>query len=176
MAEPVDVDTRDLARLHRALATVDKQSARNLTTRVRRIAQPIAEQVKRAALATPSKGKRGNQPSLREGVARAVEIKTGRPARGVFVRIRVSGTKFEARTGRSRRLPRYLEGLTKKPWRHPVWPDKGAGKGTWKGVWAVQSSHPYLLPTVLPYKDRVGAAMQDEYLDTFEAIFRAEGL
>jgi hypothetical protein len=170
----IDVNTKDYARFYAATKKVEPEITKALRKRLTAIAKPITAQVKLAALALPSKqggmaekGARGTGGlGLRQGIAAAVEQKirpTGK--NGLNVRIRVSGTKFAEKTGKPRKLPRYVEGFSKKPWRHPVFADAGAVKGTWKGAWVVQAATPFLVQTVLPHKEEFKGAVYDSFVD-----------
>lgn len=181
----IAIDAKELRSLHRALRDLDKDEARALTKRLRQKAEPIATEVRRAALNLPADAadtetkmryRKGSQMGLRQGVAYAVETRVSSSAKGGNVRIRVSGTKFAKATGKYRKLPRYLEGLSKRSWRHPVFADKGARNGTWKGAWVSQQPRPFLLPTVLPHKDEIRKALIEEYLDTFAKHLKGFGI
>jgi len=153
----IKFDAKELATLGAAFKVADLPAWKALNKELRKIITPIANQVKDAALALPSSGDRRFGPGLRGGIAAAVEVKMSTTRKkGAFARIRVSGTKFMKASGITNpRLPRYMEGLSKKPWRHPVWADKGKNGGKWEGRWTVQASHPYLVPTGISRKDEV---------------------
>jgi hypothetical protein len=170
----IDVDSKDYARFYAATKKVEPEVTKALRKRLTTIAKPITEQVKQAALSLPSKqGGMAEKSSrgatglgLRQGIAAAVEQKvrpTGKA--GLNIRIRVSGTKFAEKTGKPRKLPRYVEGFSKKPWRHPVFADAGSARGSWKGAWVVQAATPFLVQTVLPHKEEFRAAVYDAFVD-----------
>lgn len=180
----VIMDASEMRRLHRALRDIDKAQARALTGRVRKIAKPLELQVKQAALNLESKteftqddakyAKKFGLTRLRAGIAAAVETRISSSAKGANARIRVSGTKFQKATGKPKKLPRYMEGLSRRKWRHPVFAHgHGASKGlryvrgTWKGAWVEQKPQSYLLATVLPQKDEIREKLIKEYEDTF---------
>ena len=174
----IDVNSKDYARFYAATKKVEPEITKALRKRLTVIAKPITAQVKQAALTLPSKqggmadkGSRGATGlGLRQGLAAAVEQKikpTGK--NGLNVRIRVSGTKFAEKTGKPRKLPRYVEGFSKKPWRHPVFADAGALKGSWKGAWVVQAPTPFLVQTVLPHKEEFKKAVYDSFVDAVHA-------
>lgn len=155
------IDAKDYAKFYAAVKHLDKDVAKQLRKNMRKMAKPILEEVKQAALNLPSQQTEmvdsagGHQVGLREGIARAAETKirtTGK--NGLNVRIRISGTKFNQATGKPRKIPRYVEGFSRKPWRHPVFADKGADRGSWQGKWAEQKSTPFLFKTVFPHKDQ----------------------
>ena len=174
---PIRIDASEMRRLHRVLRDLDVAEGRALTRRLRTIVKPLEAEVKTAAMSRPSQTaytdadakarKTFARHRLRAGLASAVQTQIGSSRDGASARIRVSGTKFMQATGKPRKLPRYYEGLSRKPWRHPVFATKGATRGTWKGAWAVQQPSPFLLPTVLPHKDEVRDKLIAEYLDTF---------
>lgn len=170
----IDISSKDYARFYAATKKVEPDITKALRKRLTAIAKPITAQVKQAALSLPSnqggmaeKSSRGASGiGLRQGIAAAVEQKV-RPTgkNGLNVRIRVSGTKFAEKTGKPRKIPRYVEGFSKKPWRHPVFADAGSFKGTWKGAWVVQKSTPFLVRTVLPHKEEFRGAVYDAFAD-----------
>jgi hypothetical protein len=170
----IDITSKDYARFYSATRKVEPDITKALRKRLTTIAKPITAQVKQAALSLPSKqggmaemgGRGAGGLGLRQGIAAAVEQKirpTGK--NGLNVRIRVSGTKFAEKTGKPRKLPRYVEGFSKKPWRHPVFADSGATKGTWKGAWVIQPATPFLVQTVLPHKPAFREAVYDAFVD-----------
>lgn len=174
----VDITSADYARFYAATRKVEPEIAKALRKRLGAAAKPITAEVKRAALSLPShqggmadKAARGaTGVGLRQGIAAAVEQKvkpTGK--NGLNVRIRVSGSKFAEKTGKPRKLPRYVEGFAKKPWRHPVFAKGNASKGTWKGAWVVQASTPFLVQTVLPHKQEFKDAVYHSFVDAVEA-------
>jgi len=166
----------DLSKLYKATRNVDKDLTKNLRKRITGIAAPILSEVKQAALGIPSsKGEtemaaRGQaKMGFRQGLAAAAETKINPNKSGSFVvRIKISGTKFKAKTGKYQTLPRKMEGLSRKPWRHPVFADKGATGGSWQGTWASQEKHPFLLPTVLRHKPQVREEVIKAFIDTLD--------
>lgn len=174
--DAIFMTSEDLSKLYKATRNVDKDLTKNLRKRITKIASPILNEVKTAALSIPSKGGdteiagRGmTQIGLRQGIAAAAETKINPNKSGSFVvRIRISGTKFRAKTGKYGSLPRKMEGLSRKPWRHPVFPDKGATGGSWQGAWAVQEKHPFLLPTVMKHKQEVREEVIKAFVDTLD--------
>lgn len=185
-ADLVVVNSGKMRNLHRALRDIDKKQASALTRRLRKIAVPLAEDVKKAAMSTPSTAsyteddlayaRKHGMHRLRAGIAAAVEVRVSAKANGGNARIRVSGTKFARATGKYKKLPRYLEGLGRRPWRHPVFAKKGSTRGTWKGAWVEQKAHPYLLPTVLPRKNEIREQLINEYQETFKKHLQAHGI
>lgn len=176
--DTVRVDARDLARLHRMLQGIDSKASKQLTSRIRKIGTPMLEEVRRSALSLPSKPHAPNHHGLgmRAGIAKAAELRIGHPRSGAFSRIRISGSKFQRATGKYRKLPRYMEGLSRRPWRRPAHARKGDVKGAYKGRWVVQQPKPYLLKTVLPHKSEFSRAIAEEYLATFDRLFREAGI
>ena len=182
----IRIDSRDMRELHRALASISKVEGRALTSRLRKIVKPLEKEVKSAVMARPSKRaytkddhkfrKTYSSHRLRAGIAGAVQTRISSSRNGASARIRVSRTKFASITGKPATLPRYYEGLTKKPWRHPVFPERGAVRGTWEGEWATQEPTPFLLPTVLPKKEAVRDELIKEYGDTFAKHLRRFGI
>ena len=178
----IRIDVDDMKRLHRALRTLDAKEGRALTSRLRKIVKPLERNVRVAVMKQPSKmkytkddkqyAKTYSRHRLRAGIAGSVETRISSSKNGASARIRVSRTKFAALTGKPGSLPRYYEGLTKKPWRHPVFADKGADRGTWEGAWADQDPAPYLLPTVLPNKNAIRERLIAEYSETFAKHLR----
>lgn len=183
MSATISVEGDDFSILYREVQKVDKELAKNLRRRLTQIAQPVRDDVRRAALAIPSGGSaslpigagtekglakamrkpRGGSTGLRQGIAGATEIKVMPSRPGHFaIRIRVSGSKFAAKTGKPVTLPRYMEGLARKPWRHPVFGNRE--------VWAPQSSHPFLLPTAMRHKAIVHRQVKNAVQETVDTV------
>jgi hypothetical protein len=174
----IDITSKDYARFYSATRKVEPEITKALRKRLTATAKPITNQVKMAALALPSKqggmaeqgGRGATGLGLRQGIAAATEQKVSPSGRnGLNVRIRVSGSKFADKTGKPRKLPRYVEGFAKKPWRHPVFAKGGSTKGTWKGAWVVQAKTPFLVETVLPHKEEFRGAVYDAFADAVHA-------
>jgi len=182
----IDVDSKDYARFYAATRKVEPEITKALRKRLTATTKPITNEVKQAALSLPSKrgatekGSRGATGlGLRQGIAAAVEQKirpTGKA--GLNVRIRVSGTTFSEKTGKPRKLPRYVEGLSKKPWRHPVFATAGAVKGSWTGPWVEQKATPFLFQTVMSHKQEFKDAVYDSFVEAIHAsdILKSETL
>lgn len=164
------VDTREFAAFYRRTADIDKKAARAINKKLRDIAKPMVAEVGRAAKALPSKNERdpyAHGLGLRDAIAEATEVKVSQSLKkGTLVRIRVSGTKFAVLTGgKYKKLPRYVEGLGKKPWRHPVYADEGSTGGTWSGAWAEQKATPFMVKTLMKHKAQVREALAQVFLD-----------
>jgi intein/homing endonuclease len=182
----IDVDSKDYARFYAATRKIEPEITKALRKRLTAVTKPITNEVKQAALSLPSKrgatekGSRGEIGlGLRQGIAAAVEQKIKPSGKsGLNIRIRVSGTTFFEKTGKPRKLPRYVEGLSKKPWRHPVYADAGAVNGTWTGAWVEQKSTPFLVKTVIPHKQEFKDAVYDSFVEALHAsqIINAEKL
>jgi len=160
----------DYTLLFRKIRNVSPEVGKALRKNLTAIGRPIADEVKRAALAQPSKSgqalahKKGTSDGLRKGIARAVEMKVLNTKKGSFsLRIRVSGTKFRAATGKPATLPRYYEGLSRKAWRHPQWVKQADMPGD--GAWAQQSPRPFMLKTIQPHKHQVSEAVRKSFLE-----------
>jgi hypothetical protein len=175
--ELISIDSPDLVKFYKAVKGIDVEVQKQLRKRLTNIAKPIAQDVKDAALAIPAssgaahKGSRGEQGlGLRAGIAAAVQTKVNATngKKGFSMRIHVSGTTFATKTGKYKKLPRYMEGLSRKPWRHPVFADAGAKNGTWSGKWVAQSAHPYLIKTAAPYKSQIQEEVSQAFLDAME--------
>lgn len=167
-----EIDATAFTELNRRLKTFDKKVARALNAKVREVAKPVVNDVKASALRIPTtragevkdtKGKEGL--GLRQGIAYATEFRMFYRKNGAVARIRVSGTKFAAATGKYRKLPRYVEGMSRKPWRHPVFADKGQTNGKWDGPWAQQDSTPFMVPVVLAAKNKVRQEIVDVFVN-----------
>jgi hypothetical protein len=176
--DAIYLDSTELSKLYAATRKVDVDVAKHLRKRISTIAKPIVEEVRVAALSIPSHsgqtegGNRGQLGlGLRQGIAAATESKIMPSRQGSFVvRIRVSGSKFKAKTGKYRTLPRYMEGLGRRAWRHPVWADKGAIAGSWTGPWTEQKKHEYLLPTVMKHKNEVKEEVVKAFIDALDEL------
>ena len=170
-----EIDAKSFTEFQKRLRGFDGKIARELNKKVRQLAAPIVADVQRAALRLPSTGgdlegdKRWKQKKftvgLRQGMAHATEFRMFYQKNGARARIRISGTKFQAATGKYKKIPRYVEGMGRKPWRHPVFADKGSTNGSWDGPWTEQKSTPFLLPTVMRQKDAVRTAIVNVFID-----------
>lgn len=193
-SDAVEIDLAEVAQLQRTMRQMEdgKRASANLTKRVRLIAEDAARDVRKVVQGIPVESEGGyrvrrkkNQAALglRASVAASIEVKTAMPKRGVNVRIRASRTKFMAASGRPYpKLPRYLEGMSRKQWRHPVFltrktdaPASRRFPGT-SAQWVYQESHPYLIPTVLRRRTQLGEAMREEYEKTFDEFFSNNGI
>lgn len=176
--DAIYLDSQDLSKLYKGTRKISQDTAKNLRKRILSTTKPIVQEVRVAALAIPSKNGetevsgRGQQGlGFRQGLAAATEVKINPTGNNVFsVRVRVSGSKFRAKTNKYRTLPRYMEGLSKKKWRHPVFPEEGATSGSWQGPWAEQESHPFLLPTVLKHKKEVREEVIKAFIDALDEL------
>lgn len=169
------IQEQDYSRLYVAVRSWDKDLGKAVRKRLTEAAAPARDAVRSAALGLPSTGggteawrkKRGvaGGASLRQGIAAATEIKV-MPARpdAFMIRVRVSGTKFRAATGKPLTLPRYMEGQSRRPWRHPVFGNTN--------VWVVQPSRPYLIPTVARFKGEAKAAVERALTDAIHQLQR----
>lgn len=183
MSSPtVEFSSRDLARLTKALHEVNTAASRELTREIKKALEPVAGRVRRYARALPAdtagadakfnSRKWDKRPmGLRQAIAASVVVKVARPTKGASAAIRISGkqfAKFTAPPGGQGdpRLPRYMEGWSRKPWRHPVFADKGKDRGTWTGAWASQEPKPYLTPAIEPYEDTV----RDDLMRRWESL------
>ena len=168
----IEFDSKQLSAFGRVLKTADLPAWKATNKALRKIITPIAGEVKAAALALPSSNKGKRQGAgLRQGIAAAVKVQmSSTNKRGAFGKIRISGTTFMKASGiHNPRLPRYMEGLSKKPWRHPVWADKGSSGGKWAGTWAVQQSHPFFVPVGIAHKAEVRDKMAQTFLDEVQS-------
>lgn len=165
-----EVDARDYQKFYSAIKSVDVDVQKALRKRLTRVGKPIVEEVREAARALPSKNEsKGEGMGLRDGIAKAVEMKINTGKKGGFsIRIRVSGTKFAAATGKYKKLPRYVEGMGSKPWRHPVFADKGAKNGSWAGTWVEQAPKPFMLKTAMKHKAEVREEVAQAFLDALK--------
>ena len=186
----ISAESRDFRRLAASVRGLDKEVKKDLNKRIRTVAEPIAREVRNSAMGLPAGtgGKRvrlgkkklesGERLGLRAGLAAATEIRI-RHGANPGVRIVISQSKFQQQTGKYRSLPRYVEGLAssrRTPWRHPVFATKGKVRGTWEGAWAAQKPHPFLLPTVLPHKNKVRNAILEQYQSTFRRLLERHGI
>ena len=166
----INYDSPDLVKFYKAVKSVDVEAQKALRKRLTATVKPIVQEVRQAALAIPSThgdSQSGSTMGLRAGIAAATQSKVN-PAnskKGFSIRIRVSGSTFAAKTGKYRKLPRYVEGLSKRPWRHPVFATKGTTGGTWSGAWVTQSKHPFLLSTVLPHRKEIEEEVSKAFID-----------
>jgi len=170
MADNVDYDVSEFVKFYKAVGNIDVELKKQLRKAIMESTKPIVQDVRSTVLALPSKRsvtstrkKKGETLGLRASIAAATKSEfDGNAKRGALVRIKVSGSRFQAVSGRYRTLPRYLEGRTKKVWRHPVFGNKE--------VWVSQNSKPYLFNTVLKYRDAVERSIAKAVDDTLQTI------
>lgn len=178
MTISISIEGDDFSVLYKKVRAFDKELGKSLRKRLTAAATPVRDDVRAAALSLPSSGggassyrkKRGTEgggAKFRQGIAAATEIKVNPSTPGYFsIRIRVSGTKFAAKTGKNIKLPRYMEGLSKKSWRHPVYGNRNN--------WVSQQSHPYLIPTANRHKPAVQTAVQKALQDAVDAVLNSQ--
>jgi len=166
----IEIDPTDFAKVVKEIAQVDPSFKKTIKKRLKAAAEPVVEEVKRAALAIPAKGgdaeasrkKKGEFLGLRASLANATISDINPTKKGAILKIRISTTKFMAASGRPRSIPYYMEGRRKRQWRHPVF-------GNTEN-WVVQQSHPFLGVTVLPHKmvfaGEVVQALEDALKDS----------
>jgi hypothetical protein len=148
----IEIDPTDFAKVVKEISAVDPNFKKAVKKRLKTAAEPVVEEVKRAALAIPAKNgearvsrkKRGESQGLRVSLANATISDINPTKKGAILKIRVSTSKFMSASGRPRTLPYYMEGRRKRAWRHPVFGNREN--------WVEQKSHPFLGVTVLPHK------------------------
>lgn len=137
----------DLARIARELRHVSngREIRKRMVREMRREAVPLVPMVRRAILAIPAKGEESS--GLRARMAKATRLQVRTSGREAGVTIRVDGRKMPPGQGS---LPALMEG-SKRPWRHPVYGNRGN--------WVVQPSHPYFYRIVRPFGLRARKAV-----------------
>lgn len=176
MSKDIEISSQDLLNFYRQVKDADPLIGKELRKTLVKLSKSIVGEVQHAALELPSHGEKSpeGKMGLRAGIAAATETKINQSNKSGFsIRIRVSGTKFQAKTGKYKKLPRYVEGLSKKSWRHPVFPEKGFSNGTWQGNWVAQKSTPFLLRTVLPHKSEL---REDVYAAFLTALKKSHAI
>lgn len=140
---------KDLERIARELREVGngREIRKRLTREIRRELAPAVLAVRREIAAIPTKGE--GSSGLRQRMARATRLQVRTAGRDAGATIRVDGRKMP---DGQRRLPSYMEGKAKKPWRHPVYGNRA--------VWAVQPAHPYFFRVVEPFGVRARVGVQ----------------
>lgn len=150
-------DTGDLRRLARDLkqASNGKQLRQEFTRAVRDALRPVVAEAKAAYLAAPSQGhasasrQRQGVGDLRLELAKATGMQVRTSGKQAGVRVAVAGKKMP--TGR-RGVPRYWEGTSRRPWRHPVFGDRA--------TWVAQPRMPRVFyPAVERHRAAVNAAV-----------------
>ena len=166
----IEIDPTDFAKVVKDIAQVDPNFKKAVKKRLKMAAEPVVQEVKRAALSIPAKGgeavsgrkKKGESLGLRASLANATISDVNPTKKGAILKIRVSTTKFLSASGRPRTLPYYMEGRRKKAWRHPVFGNREN--------WVQQQPHPFLAVTVLPHKiafaGQVTQALDDALKDS----------
>lgn len=169
MAEIARVDMRvDTAGKLRDLAKDLKDAGRGelrkkLLKELRAAGQPVVKDVRRAVLATPSKGSRGGKTSHQEGkglratIAKATGLSISTSG-NASIRIRVSNKRVEPAT-----LPKYLDGGLSKfsRWRHPTFGNS---------PWQQQDAHPFFFTTIKTHRDDFRQACLEAIDEMIEEI------
>jgi len=166
----IEIDPTDFAKVVKEIAQVDPNFKKVVRKRLKTAAEPVVQEVKRAALAIPAQGgeatagrkKKGQSLGFRASLANAAISDVNPTKKGAILKIRISTTKFLSASGRPRTLPYYMEGRRKRAWRHPVFGNREN--------WVSQQSHPFLGVTVLPHKkdfaNEVVQALDDALKDS----------
>jgi hypothetical protein len=166
----IDIDPTDFAKRVREISQVDPEFKKSIKKRLKTAAEPVVQEVKRAALVIPAKGgdaeasrkKKGENLGLRASLANATIADVNPTKKGAILKIRVSTSKFMSASGRPRTIPYYMEGRRKRAWRHPVFGNREN--------WVAQQPHPFLGVTVLPHKmkfaSEVTQALDDALKDS----------
>lgn len=121
---------------------------RKLTREIRRQGDPALTAVKAAWLGidvTPPAGDAGKSTGLRQRVSNATRISI----LGNGIRIRVESKRVDPRYPS---LPYYLNGLGRKPWRHPVFGNTE--------VWKTQYGKEVFFKTLEGYEDKWRAGIE----------------
>ena len=176
MADGLDVDAKEFTKFYKQISATDAEVRKQLRKRLIEAAKPVVEEVKQAALAAPSNAgavqvtrkKKGQQLGLRAGIANSTKADLTATGRGAGVHIRVSRSKFETQTGKPGTLVYLFEGRRKRPWRHPIFAEKGAAHGTWQGSWADQKPSPFLGVTVEKHKQKFGKELSKVVTDAIK--------
>jgi hypothetical protein len=163
----IDVDPDNFANLVKEVIKVDPEFKKALKKRLKTAAEPVVEEVKRAALAIPAtkevegtRKKKGENLGLRASLANAVISDFNPTRKGAIAKIRISTSKFMSASGRPRTIPYYVEGRRKRQWRHPVF-------GNTEN-WVVQQSHPFLGVSVIPHKEAFATAVVQAFDDALK--------
>ena len=143
----IEIDPADFAKRVKEISQVDPEFKKSIKKRLKTAAEPVVEEVKRAALsipATAARKRKGESLGLRASLANATISDINPTKKGAILKIRISTTKFISASGRPRTIPYYMEGRRKRAWRHPVFGNREN--------WVEQKAHPFLAVTVLPHK------------------------
>jgi len=148
-----------------------KDLQREMLKRMRTPVQKIVPDVRAAVRATP--GTTGHTRSgislaerprsLRDSIARGVQVKSSLSGKYVGVRIRIDPRHLPRG---SKKLPKYLEG-TMAPWRHPTYGRRATSKD-----WQEQRSHPYFFPTIRQHVPQIQREVSEVVLDITRRITR----
>lgn len=158
-------DLRDMGR--RMRQSGQKDLRREMLKRMRAPVQRLVPDVKSAVRSTPgsSAGERSRKSlaerprSLRDAIARGVQVKSSLSGKYVGVRIRVDTRHLP---DGSKALPQYLEG-TRSRWRHPIYGHD---------PWVAQRSHPYFYPTIRAHVPAIQAQVAEIAMDISRQITR----
>ena len=151
MADGIKIDAEEFKSEWRRIAGVDVDLAKNMQKRMRQLAKPMVEDVRKAVLSIPNgrqvgqtRYTKGSYLGLRATIAASTKADINRNGKGAAVHIRVSKTKMAAIGGRPVSLAYYLEGR-KRNWRHPTF-----GHEPWKD----QAAHPFMAVTLYPQREK----------------------
>jgi hypothetical protein len=160
-------DSGDLKAISKALRghADGKRLRKELVAELKVTARPMEARVKAAWLAAPSR----NQPNvggqdLRRLLAKATWTQARLTGKEAGVRVRSDGRKMP---NRMKALPGYAEGIRRRPWRHPVFGDRGS--------WVTQRPFPRFYAAANPDEARARRAVTAAVDKVYDAIERAHG-
>lgn len=159
------VDAGDLKAVAKALKQHEdgKEIRKNLGRELRAVARPLVPKVRQAWLSAPStQGPGRGAPDLRQLLAKATGVQVRFTGREAGVRIRTDGRKMPSGM---RALPGYVEGIRRRPWRHPVFGNRD--------VWVQQPAWPRFFEAVRPDEAAAREACEQAVARVYEQIARA---
>lgn len=164
------VDSGDLKQISKALRqhADGKRLRKELVAELKLAVQPVVPKVKAAWLAAPSGGHGGStrgrrdQPDLRVLLAKATWAQARLTGKEAGVRVRTDGRRMPDGL---KATPGYAEGIRRRPWRHPVFGNRG--------VWITQRKFPRFYAAARPDEIRARRAVTDAIDKVFDQIERA---
>lgn len=153
------IRTEGLDALIRALYEVEdgQMLRREINARLRRVARPIANEIRVSVMSIPSKHqsirRRHPKPQLRPAIADSIVTNIDTNRKYVSLAVRSDATRMPPGM---KNLPGYMEGNAPyHRWRHPTF-------GSWEGKGAVQQPpHPFFAPVMRKREPEINRAVDE---------------
>jgi hypothetical protein len=167
-------DAKDFHRLATRIGKLDNEVKKEMRRKFTKIAKPVVADVKAAALSLPSgrgksdiKVKRGSPVGLRSAISRSVGSRSTTTRKGAGLHIRVSTKRFLTLFPQgNKKLPYYVEGRTKRGWKHPVF---GANMDKPEN-WPIQNPTPFLSVTALKHREKMIVEVNEVFTEALTKV------